>query len=47
MYIKLGSLCIWPYASQVKRNMPNSMKEKFPNVKCIIDWVEFKIAVPS
>ena len=47
MYIKLGSLCIWPNASQMKSNMPNSMKEKFPNVKCIIDCVEFKIAVPS
>ena len=47
MYIKLGSLCIWPDASQVKINMPNSMKEKFPNVKCIIDCVEFKIVVPS
>ena len=23
------------------------MKEKFPNVKCIIDCAEFKIAVPS
>ena len=47
MYIKLGSLCIWPNASQMKSNMANSMKEKFPNVKCIIDCVEFKIAVPS
>ena len=47
MYIRLGSLCIWPNASQVKRNMPNPMKEKFPNVKCIIDCVEFKIAVTS
>ena len=47
MYINLGSLCISSNASQVKRNMPNSMKEKFPNVKCIIDCVEFKIAVPS
>ena len=47
MYIKLGSLCIWPNASQVKRNMTNSMKEKVPNVKCIIDCVEFRIAVPS
>ena len=27
--------------------MPNSMKEKFLNVKCIIDCVEFKTAVPS
>ena len=40
MYIKLGSLCIWPNLSQTKRNMQNSIKEKFPNVKCIIDYVE-------
>ena len=46
MYIKFGSLCIWPNASQVKRNMPNSMKEKCPNVKSIIECVEFKTAVP-
>ena len=44
--VNLGSLCIWPNASQVKNNMPNSMKEKFPNVKCIIDCVQFRIAVP-
>ena len=44
MYIKLGSLCIWPNASQVKRDMPNPMKEKFPDVKFIIDCVEFKMA---
>ena len=47
MYIKFGSLCIWPNASKVKRSMSNSMKENFPNVKCIIDCVEFKKAVPS
>ena len=47
IFKKLGSLCIWRNASQGKRNMPNSMKEKFPNVKCIIDCDEFKIAVPS
>ena len=41
MYIKLGSLCIWPNASQMKRNMQIS---KF---KCIIDCVEFKMAVSS
>ena len=27
--------------------MPISMKEKFPNVRCIIDCVKFEIAVPS
>ena len=43
MYIKNDSLCIRSNASQVKRNIPNSKKEKFSNVKCIIDFVEFKI----
>ena len=47
MYIMLGSLCIWSYASQVKRNISNSMKGKFPNVKGIINCVVFKIAVSS
>ena len=27
--------------------MPNSMKEKFPNAKCIIECAEFKTAVSS
>ena len=31
----------------MKRNMPNSMTQKFSNVKCIMDCVEFKITVPS
>ena len=31
----------------MKGNIPNSMKKKFPNVKCFIDCVELKIAVPS
>lgn len=47
MYIKFGSVCIWPTREQVKAVMPVSMKDKFPNVRCIIDCVEFKIAVPS
>ena len=47
MYVKFGSLCIWPTREQVKAVIPKSMKEKFPNVRCIIDCVEFKIAVPA
>ena len=47
MYVKLGSIPIWPTMESVKRNMTKEMKEKFPNVKCIIDCVEFKVAVPS
>nr|XP_047145865.1 uncharacterized protein LOC124818814 [Hydra vulgaris] len=47
MYIRLGSLSIWPTLTQVKLNMPQSMKDKFPNVKCIIDCLEIKVAVPQ
>nr|XP_012562439.1 uncharacterized protein LOC105847414 [Hydra vulgaris] len=47
MYIRLGSICIWPSMEQVRKTMPQSMKEKFPTVKCIIDCVEFKVETPS
>ena len=43
MYIKLLRVI---NGSQVKKNSSSS-KEKFINVKCDIDCVEFKIAVPS
>ena len=47
MYLKLGSILIWPTQEQIRNIMPKSMKDKFPNVRCIIDCVEFKVAVPS
>ena len=47
LYVKLGAMSIWPSAQSVKQNMTASMREKFPHVKCIIDCVEFKVAVPS
>ena len=47
MYIKFGSVSIWPSREKVQETMPLSMKTKFPNVRCIIDCVEFKVAVPS
>ena len=37
---------MWPSLNQVYTYMPDSLKEKFPNVKCIIDGVEFKFEVP-
>ena len=47
MYLKLGSINIWPNRAQVQKHMPASMKIKYPNVKCIIDCVEFKVSVPT
>ena len=47
MYLRLGSICIWPSREQIAKIMPSSMKEKYPNVRCIIDCVEFNIETPS
>ena len=47
IHLRLGSICIWPSREQVSKIMPSSMKEKYPNVRCIIDCVEFKIETPS
>ena len=47
MYLRLGSISIWPSREQIAKIMPSSMKEKYSNVRCIIDCVEFKIETPS
>ena len=38
---------IWPTMQHVARRMPDSMKNKFPNVKIIIDCVEFHVESAS
>ena len=47
IFLGLGSVSIWPSKDQVLQSMPNSMRQKFPNCRCIIDCVEFKVEVPS
>ena len=47
MYVKFGSICVWTSSLAVKQKLPHSLKEKFPNVRCIIDCVEFIFAVLS
>ena len=47
MYIKLGSIPIWPTMQRVAKCMPKSMRIKFPYVKVIIDRVEFRVESAS
>jgi hypothetical protein len=47
MYLKLGSLDIWPTKAYITQTMPESMKEKFPNLEWIIDAFEIQIQRPS
>ena len=47
IYVKLGSIPIWPTMQHVARRMPESMKNKFPYIKVIIDCVEFRVETAS
>ena len=47
MYIKLGSIPIWPTMQHIAKCMPKSMRIKFPYVKVIIDCVEFRVESAS
>ena len=47
MYLRLASVSISPTREIVKRHMPKSMAQKFPNVRAIIDCFEIFTEVPS
>ena len=47
MFLKLGSISIWPSRDIIKQIMPESMREKFPSVRCIIDCLEIFTETPS
>ena len=47
VYLKFGSLNIWPDRETIDRNMPESMKRKFPSTRVIIDCTEIKAETPS
>ncbi|XP_070563903.1 uncharacterized protein [Ptychodera flava] len=43
MYLKLGSLDIWPSRDVISATMPLSMKEKYPSTRVIIDCTEINV----
>ncbi|XP_064641957.1 uncharacterized protein LOC135496527 [Lineus longissimus] len=47
VYLRLGSLCIWPTKEQVKKTMPRTFVDKYPNTRVIIDACEIKTEMPS
>ena len=46
MYLRLGQF-IFAETEQIAKIISGSMKEKYPNVQCIIDCVKFKIETSS
>ena len=47
MYLQLGNLNIWPTKKAIMDTMPESMKEKFPDLEWIIDAFEMQCCRPS
>ena len=47
IFLRLGAMSIWPSSQMDKQFMPQSMREKFPNTKVIIDCSEFSFHVQA
>jgi hypothetical protein len=47
LYLRLGSLPIWPSRKQVDECMPPSFKEKYPKTRVVLDCTEIKTEMPS
>ena len=47
MYLRLGSLNIWPPKEEINRTMPETMRQKFATLEWIIDAFEIQIQRPS
>ena len=47
IYIKLGSLNIFPHRDIIMKNMTKEFKQQYPNVMLIIDCTELRIQMPS
>ena len=47
LYLRLGSLNIWPSKETVCQTMPLSFKDQFPNTRVIVDATEIKVEIPS
>ncbi len=47
MYLRFGSLCMWPHRDKIIENMPKSYFDDYPTSMAIIDCTELYIEKPS
>ena len=47
MFLRFGSINIWPSRAEVDRLMPEDFKAKYPNTRVIIDCTEIRCQMPS
>ena len=47
VYLRLGTIDIWPTRETINKTMPISFCEKYPSTRVIIDATEIKVEMPS
>jgi hypothetical protein len=47
VYLRLGTIDIWPTRETINKTMPISFCEKYPSTRVIIDATEIKVEIPS
>ena len=47
MFLRFGTINIWPSRAEVNRLMPEDFKAKYPNTRVIIDCTEIRCQMPS
>lgn len=47
LYLRLGTLKIWPHRNILINNMPEDFKQQYPNTVVIIDATELRVQTPS
>lgn len=47
MYHKFGSINVWPSQESIQKTMPDTAKDRFPNLEWIIDAFEIQCERPS
>ena len=47
MYLRFGTINIWPNREEVDKSMPEDFKSKYPKTRVILDCTEIKCQIPS
>lgn len=47
MYLRFGTINIWPTRDEIDKTMPEDFKAKYPETRVILDCTELKCQMPS
>ena len=47
MYLRFGTISIWPTRDEIDKTMPKDFKAKYPKTRVILNCTELKCQMPS